>query len=181
MRQFGMFSGILVIFYFFSLAEAQTCNEPLLQNYSPVQAFVDRILVNSLSGVVGAGDLPLLKGDSYFIGESPNNVTTVIELNAPTSGLQGSFWITGIAIVQRPINSVATVHSCDTVESLDTQLFQLQYRKNGVWNEFVYDNAPLSLYSFDGVTDAEEAEIKVAVIPTVVDSIKVFNCSFNLL
>ena len=171
-----MLSRILVIFYFFILAcaNAQTCNEPILQQYSPVQAFVDRILANSLTCVVGPDDLPLLNEDSYFVGESPNNITTIIELNVPTFGLQGSFWITGIAIVQRPISSVAAAYSCATVESLDIQLFQLQYSKNGVWNEFEYDNAPLSLYSFEGITAAEEAEIRVAVIPTVVDSIKVF-------
>ena len=173
-----MLSRILVIFYLFSLAGAQTCNEPILQQYNPVQAFVDRILVNSLSGVVGPDDLPLLNEDSYFVGESPNNVTTILELNAPSSGIQGSFWITGIAIVQRPINSVAVAYSCATVESLDIQLFQLQYSKNGIWNEFEYDNAPLSLYSFEGITAAEEAEIKVAVIPTIVDSVKVFELFF---
>ncbi|KAI6648061.1 hypothetical protein LOD99_8263 [Oopsacas minuta] len=168
-----MITAFILICCFVSSAVAQTCNDPLLQSYSPVQSFVDRILANSLTTVIGPDSLPLLDRDSYFIGESPNNVTTIIELNAPTADLHGSFWLTGITLIQRPIDSIASAYSCASDPSVDIQLFLLQYSKNGIWYNLEYDNAPLGLYSFEGVTAAEEAEIRVAVVPTVVDSVKI--------
>ena len=171
---------VAFLYYLCVIVNTQACNDPLLQTYSPVFSFVDRILANSQTAVIGPDSLPLLNEQSYFLGESPNNVTTVIELNMPTPDLQGSFWLTAIAIIQRPTSSLASAYSCATAEPNDLQLFQLHYSKNGIWYELGYDNAPLGLYSFEGVTTAEEAIIRVAVTPTVVDSVKVLSYLFML-
>ena len=174
---FGVLKWSVIVFVCSLCVEVDTqaCNDAILQTYSPVLSFVNRVLANSQTAVIGPDSLPLLGEQSYFVGESPNNVTTVIELNVPSPDLQGSFWVTGIAIIQRPTDSVASAYSCATAAPNDPQLFQLQHSKNGVWYELEYDNAPIGLYSFEGVTAGEEAEIRVAVVPTVVDSVKVRN------
>ena len=165
---------VIILSLLFSSVLSQTCNDPLLSTNSSVQAFVNRIVTSSQTAVVGPNPLPLLDDDSYFLGQSPNNLTTVLDLNAATPGIQGSFWLTGIALIQRPINSRAAEHDCmSSDDQNDLQLYQVRYGKNGLYGVLEYDNAPLGIYSFEGVTSAEEAEIKVAVRPTVIDSVQV--------